>query len=163
MDGAWTGHPDQNEIAVGQFTAPNQGFARPEGIERYADLRAVPTGIGVRTVAGSRAAARVTIQYREGVLAGRGASLIEGYMEDLATDRIYRLMLAQRVLHRDRIPVVDEHGATQAHTPDFIARLYDEELAALLEHCDDAGQRDRYRRARDQSEQMILEGRHDPV
>ena len=24
MDGAWTGHPDQNEIAVSQFPAPNQ-------------------------------------------------------------------------------------------------------------------------------------------
>src|SRR5437899_917232 len=29
MDGAWTGHPDQNEIAVSQFPAPNQFHARP--------------------------------------------------------------------------------------------------------------------------------------
>jgi len=31
------------------------------------------------------------IRYRHGVLNGRGASLLDGYMEDLATDRIYRL------------------------------------------------------------------------
>ena len=29
MDGAWTGHPDQNEIAVKQFPVPNQLNARP--------------------------------------------------------------------------------------------------------------------------------------
>jgi len=31
------------------------------------------------------------------VLNGKGASLLDGYMEDLATDRIYRLMIAQRI------------------------------------------------------------------
>ena len=50
------------------------------------------------------------IRYRHGVLSGRGASLLDGYMEDLATDRIYRLMIAQRVLHRDLVPVQDEQG-----------------------------------------------------
>ena len=33
MDGAWTGHPDQNEIAVRQFPAPNQLQARPANHE----------------------------------------------------------------------------------------------------------------------------------
>src|SRR5205807_8310676 len=28
MDGAWTGHPDQNEIALRQFPQPNQLHAR---------------------------------------------------------------------------------------------------------------------------------------
>jgi len=31
------------------------------------------------------------MRYRNGVLNGKGASLLDGYMEDLATDRIYRL------------------------------------------------------------------------
>ncbi len=31
FDGAWTGHPDQNAIAVAQFPEPNQGFARKPG------------------------------------------------------------------------------------------------------------------------------------
>ena len=58
MDGAWTGHPDQNTIAVAQFPAPNQRFKRPPGIDRYPNLMAVPEGVGSHTVAGSRAAAR---------------------------------------------------------------------------------------------------------
>jgi malate synthase len=162
MDGAWTGHPDQNSIAVAQFPAPNQGFKRPAGIDRYPDLRPAPAGIGAHTAAGSRAAARVTIQYRAGVLAGRGASLIEGYMEDLATDRIYRLMLAQRVLHSDQIRIVDQDGVVARHTPEYLTNLYDEELAGLLARCDD-DERDRYRQARIDSEAMIVSGRHDPV
>src|ERR1700683_5168752 len=40
MDGAWTGHPDQNEIAVRQFPAPNQLQARPANHETHPDLRA---------------------------------------------------------------------------------------------------------------------------
>ena len=39
MDGAWTGHPDQNEIAVKQFPAPNQLHARPEGHNAQPELR----------------------------------------------------------------------------------------------------------------------------
>jgi malate synthase len=163
MDGAWTGHPDQNAIAVAQFPAPNQGFKRPAGLDRFPDLRPEPVGVGSRTVAGSRAAARVTILYRAGVLAGRGASLIDGYMEDLATDRIYRLMLAQRVLHRDRVPVVGEDGRPVAHTPEFLTRLYDEELAVLLARSDDVTEQARFTRARAESEAMIVAGHHDPV
>jgi malate synthase len=163
MDGAWTGHPDQNAIAVAQFPEPNQGFKRRAGSDRYPDLRPAPAGVGARTISGSRAAARVTIQYRAGVLGGKGASLIEGYMEDLATDRIYRLMLAQRVLHRERVTILDERGHTVLHSPEFLSRLYDEELARLVERSDGAGERERYRRAREQSEAMIREGRHDPV
>src|ERR1035441_9710177 len=39
MDGAWTGHPDQNAIAVAQFPYPNQLQARPTNASRYPDLR----------------------------------------------------------------------------------------------------------------------------
>ena len=100
MDGAWTGHPDQNEIAVRQFPFPNQGFARKNSVERYPDLRPVPAGVGKMTLDGTRAAVRTVMRYRNGVLGGKGASLLDGYMEDLATDRIYRLMIAQRTIHR---------------------------------------------------------------
>src|SRR5215216_915020 len=103
MDGAWTGHPDQNEIAVKQFPFPNQLNARKSGAMKQPDLRPSPNGVGKITADGTRAAIRTIIRYRNGVLNGKGASLLDGYMEDLATDRIYRLMIAQRIRHRDRI------------------------------------------------------------
>src|SRR5947209_2071511 len=98
MDGAWTGHPDQNTIAVAQFPEPNQLDAIPDS-PRYPDLRPSLSGIGGLSLQGTRAAVRTVIRYRNGVLNGKGASLLDGYMEDLATDRIYRLMLAQREAH----------------------------------------------------------------
>src|SRR5579864_2611614 len=68
MDGAWTGHPDQNQIAVEQFPYPNQLDRRKPGQERYPDLRPLPEGVGQRTLNGTRAAIRTVIRYRNGVL-----------------------------------------------------------------------------------------------
>src|ERR1035437_5372118 len=132
MDGAWTGHPDQNAIAVAQFPYPNQLQSRPKTASRYPDLRPAPNGVGARTVNGTRAAVRTVIRYRHGVLSGRGASLLDGYMEDLATDRIYRLMIAQRVRHRAVIRIADENGRPVIHTPELITKLFDEELNRIL-------------------------------
>ena len=101
MDGAWTGHPDQNQIALDQFPSPNQIRAR------RARLSAIPICVRRRRASvnehstGTRAAVRTVIRYRNGVLNGEGASLLDGYMEDLATDRIYRLMIAQRMRHSE--------------------------------------------------------------
>src|SRR5574341_584955 len=106
MDGAWTGHPDQNQIAVDQFPVPNQLHARPKDPVMHPDLRPAPAGVGKVSLAGTRAAVRTVIRYRNGVLGGKGASLLDGYMEDLATDRIYRLMIAQRMRHE--VQVEDE-------------------------------------------------------
>jgi len=72
---------------------------------------------------------RTVIRYRNGVLNGKGASLLDGYMEDLATDRIYRLMIAQRVLHQSQ----SARRRWPARRTFFSAgdRLFDEELAKL--------------------------------
>ena len=166
MDGAWTGHPDQNAIAVAQFPAPNQIGQRPEGTDRTPDLRPVPEGVGKRSVAGTRAAVRTVIRYRNGVLNGRGASLLDGYMEDLATDRIYRLMIAQRMRHREAVPVPDETGRDAPHTPEFVSACFDQELARLLaerERLRDGGDERTWRAAREQSETMIRRGWFNPV
>ena len=166
MDGAWTGHPDQNAIAVAQFPYPNQLHARPKNASRYPDLRPQPTGVGTRTVSGTRAAVRTVIRYRHGVLSGRGASLLDGYMEDLATDRIYRLMIAQRVIHRDYVRIEDEQGKAVKHTPAFITQLFDEELDRLLRELPKdtaAEEAERYRQAREISEAMIVNGEFNPV
>ncbi|MFP5213867.1 MAG: hypothetical protein ACLGPL_10875, partial [Acidobacteriota bacterium] len=167
MDGAWTGHPDENEIAVSQFPTPNQGGARRPSAERYPDLRPVPAGVGKHTVDGTRAAVRTVIRYRNGVLHGRGASLLDGYMEDLATDRIYRLMIAQRMLHRDKVRIVDGEGNPVEHTPELIGRLFDEELERILTELPpeeaSADAVEKYRQARRISEDMIMRNRFNPV
>jgi malate synthase len=166
MDGAWTGHPDQNEIAVAQFPFPNQVAAMPLEFEPHPDLRPEPGPIGRRTVDGTRMAVRTVIRYRNGVLNGRGASLLDGYMEDLATDRIYRLMIAQRVRHRDAVVVADGAGHAVPHTPEFIRRTFDAELERLvheLPHGRDPGDEATLRDARRLGEELIHRGAFDPV
>lgn len=162
FDGAWTGHPDQNQIAMEQFPEPNQLSARPTNAERYPDLRPIPLGIGTKTVKGSKAAARVTILYRYGVLKGKGASLIDGYMEDLATDRIYRLMLTQRCMHWQKVPILSDNGETAEHNLDFLTKLFDCELKKILLSIDDERERSLYTAARYQAEEMIRYGWHNP-
>jgi malate synthase len=151
MDGAWTGHPDQNQIAVQQFPYPNQMERRPVHFESNPDLRPIPKGVGTTTLEGTRAAVRTVIRYRSGLLAGKGASLLDGYMEDLATDRIYRLMIAQRLRHPG------------AYTPVSIGRVFDEELQRISDELPGSpAQRERYGLARELSEQMIVLGAFDP-
>ncbi len=150
FDGAWTGHPDQNEIAVSQFPIPNQGFKRKTVANATPDLLPPITGIGTKTLAGTKAAIRTVIRYRHGYLMGRGASLLDGYMEDLATDRIYRLMITQRMMHG-------------MHSSADITRFFDEELARLLVDPNNAKESKVYREARRQSEEMIRQGFHNPI
>jgi malate synthase len=165
MDGAWTGHPDQNAIAVKQFPIPNQLKARPANPDSRPFLRPVPTGIGKQTLAGTRAAVRTVIHYRQGVLSGRGASLLDGYMEDLATDRIYRLMIAQRVRHRDTVRIVDEHERPVLHAPEFITQLFDGELDRILRERPASTPSEitsQFRQARAMSEHMIVSSEFNP-
>jgi malate synthase len=165
MDGAWTGHPDQNEIAVAQFPAPNQLQARPPIAHTRPDLRPLAAAVGKRTLAGTRAAIRTVIRYRNGVLNGKGASLLDGYMEDLATDRIYRLMIAQRMMHSDTSEILDEAGAAVRHTPEVIQQLFDEELDRLLRETakENPQVAATLREARGVSEEMIRRGEFNPV
>jgi len=164
FDGAWTGHPDQNQIAVDQFPFPNQIKTHKSTGERHPNLRPKPIGVGKRTIAGTRAAVRTVIRYRNGVLNGKGASLLDGYMEDLATDRIYRLMIAQRVKHRKTGQVKDEGGKPIEHTPELISRLFDEEVQNLVKALLKGDpQADTFTRARAIAEAMIVNGEIDPV
>jgi len=162
MDGAWTGHPDQNQIAIEQFPYPNQLQARIPHSERFPNLRPALNGVGKKTVAGTRAAVRTVIRYRNGVLNGKGASLLDGYMEDLATDRIYRLMIAQRMRHGG---VVDDSGSLVPHTTDFVHRLFDEELEKLVSGSNrvDVGTEETFRQARRIAEAMVMKEEFDPV
>jgi malate synthase len=164
MDGAWTGHPDQNTIAVSQFPAPNQLPARPVNANTHPDLRPLPEGAGKRTLAGTRGAIRTVMRYRNGVLNGKGASLLDGYMEDLATDRIYRLMIAQRMRHSRQVEILDDRGTAVPHTPELISRFFDEELNRLLQetNTDDPQIAATLREARRIGEEMIHREEFDP-
>jgi malate synthase len=148
MDGAWTGHPDQNEIALEQFPIPNQLGRWHPGANKHPDLRPSVKGVGTTSEAGTRAGVRTVIRYRHGYLTGLGASLLDGYMEDLATDRIYRLMIAQRI----------RHGM---HSAGDVTRFFDEELARLL--AENPPDPDLFREARVQAEEMIVRGFVDPI
>jgi malate synthase len=153
MDGAWTGHPDQNEIAVQQFPFPNQLQARKPAAPAHPDLRPTPKGVGKITESGTRAAIRTIIRYRNGVLNGKGASLLDGYMEDLATDRIYRLMIAQRM----------RHGVTAVES---VSQMFDQELERILSELPtgtDEPVIEKYRTARRISESLIRDEQFDPV
>ena len=175
MDGAWTGHPDQNDIAVAQFPMPNQmgtptgkGAGMEDAKKRYPDLRPAPAGVGKRTLDGTRAAVRTVIRYRNGVLNGKGASLLDGYMEDLATDRIYRLMIAQRLRHADAVAVTGADGKPVRHTKEFVTRIFDEELARILQELGtprfkDLGTPATFTEARRISEAMVREHEFDPI
>lgn len=159
FDGAWTGHPDQSAVAIGQFPRPNQLGAFPETPARP-DLTPAPAGVGKITLAGTRDAIRTMIEYRCGVLTGLGARMIKGYdgdgqlignfMEDLATDRIYRNMVAQRIKHA----VKTDDGVVV--TSALVAKLFEEELAKLVAETDSATA-EKYKRASAWSQEMIKE------
>ena len=87
-------------------------------------------------------------------------------MEDLATDRIYRLMIAQRMQHRDHVSIQDENGQVVKHTPEFITRVFDEELERLLNELPGGADPEasaRLRHAREISEAMITHNEFNPV
>ncbi len=156
------------EVAIreSQTPFPNQAFARRPDAQRYPDLRPIPKGVGKISLKGTRAAVRAVIRYRNGVLNGKGATLLDGYMEDLATDRIYRLMIAQRIKHSEAVPIADEHGNAVKHTSEFITRLFDEELDRIIRELPpdaDAPVAEKYRKARKIGERMIERGEFDPV
>jgi malate synthase len=151
MDGAWTGHPDQNAIAVAAFPFPNQIGTFTPGFNPHPNLRPSLRNRGTISESGTRAAVRTVIRYRNGYLNGKGASLLDGYMEDLATDRIYRLMIAQRL----RFGI---------HRPDVLTRFFDEELQRLLvdRPKNEAGNEATLSEARRICEAMILNEEFDP-
>ena len=145
---------------------PNQLDRRPKLASLHPDLRPLPEGVGKKTVAGTRAAVRTVIRYRNGVLNGKGASLLDGYMEDLATDRIYRVMIAQRMRHGAAAQVAGDDGAPLPHSQEFVTKLFDEELDRILRELPkrkDLGTPETFGQARKISEAMIVQGEFDPV
>jgi malate synthase len=85
-------------------------------------------------------------------------------MEDLATDRIYRLMIAQRVRHK--VKVDSEDGKPVQHSPELVTRLFDQELAKIQKDLPveiDRKASAPLPEARRIAEQMIVQGHHSPI
>jgi hypothetical protein len=66
-------------------------------------------------------------------------------------------MIAQRMMHSEAVEIVDENGEAVRHTPEFITRMFDEELERLLSEGskEDQAATARLREARRMSEEMI--------
>jgi malate synthase len=85
-------------------------------------------------------------------------------MEDLATDRIYRLMIAQRVRHK--VKVAGDDGKPIEHSAELITRIFDEELAKIQKDLPSEIDREAARtlpEARRMAEEMIVQGHHSPI
>tara|TARA_R100001244_G_scaffold25113_4_gene25610 strand:+ start:66651 stop:68153 length:1503 start_codon:yes stop_codon:yes gene_type:complete len=156
FDGAWTGHPDQNDIAVGAFPAFNQLDIIPDcpipDLLDVSDMwdRATPLPM---TIEGLQDCIRVSVRYRNGVINGRGAVLLDGYMEDLATDRICRLMVAQRLQHE----VVSKKQVEQC-----FAQVLDS-IIALAHDTGELGTEATLRQAAEETKQLIYSQQHNPA
>src|SRR3989475_11287171 len=164
MNSAPPGFDPETDLPPGflPFLMPLHEALTPRQAETHPDLRPVPHGVGQRTLAGTRAAVRTMIRYRNGALNGHGASLLDGYMEDLATDRIYRLMIGQRM--RQQGKEQNDAGETNGPTPEVVRGLLDQEVQKLLANPGrDLGSPDTFREARRISEAMIKAEEFDPV
>lgn len=147
FDGAWTGHPRQNAIAMGQFPFPNQLHRRHPDIGEP-NLRPSAAGVGQITLEGSREAARTAIRYLGRWLMGEGATLIDGHMEDRATFRIRLVMLAQRL----------RHGYL---TPAQLTSIFTEQLEQVRGFMDVPSET--LRQARGLCERLVIVEEFDPV
>jgi malate synthase len=87
-------------------------------------------------------------------------------MEDLATDRIYRLMIAQRLRHHVTVPRSPADATAVAHTPESVHECFEAQFARLvadLPKARDAGNAGTLGAASAASEEMIRHGWFNPV
>ncbi len=85
-------------------------------------------------------------------------------MEDLATDRIYRLMIAQRVKHK--VKVAGDNGEPIEHSSELVTRIFDEELAKIQKDLPaeiDRKASETLPEARRIAEEMIVQEHHSPI
>lgn len=85
----------------------------------------------------------------------------------LATDRIYRLMIAQHIPQKGAIEIVDRNGHSVKHTPELANKLfYHEELDHILAELTpgtDTDTVEKYRQARRMSKDMISRKEFNPI
>jgi hypothetical protein len=75
-------------------------------------------------------------------------------------------MIAQRIMHRDAVKIVDETGKNIPHTPELVTELFDQELIRIISELPSgtaAAVAHKFTRAREISEEMITRGEFDPI
>jgi len=132
-DGGLDRAPGPERDRGAQFPRPTSSGIRL-GRHRRPDLRRSRRASG-GAPSQAPGAARTSIRYATACSNGRGASLLDGYMEDLATDRIYRLMLAQRLRHHNDVSVAGDDGGPVDHTRAFVSAVFDESWRAWCRNC----------------------------
>jgi malate synthase len=148
FDGSWVAHPDLVPLCREVFDevlgeAPNQlGKLRDEVNVTAEDLLAISKTPGGITEAGLRNNISVGLQYLASWLNGTGAVAIFNLMEDAATAEIARSQVWQW-LHNDI--TLDDTGDTV--TAELVARIIDEELAAIRKQGGEEFRTERYEQA----------------
>lgn len=139
FDGSWVAHPDLVPVAQKAFDdvlagRPNQKDRSREDVKPDAEsLLKVNIPGGKNTETGVRADVKVTIEYIENWLEGRGAVGIDNLMEDSATAEISRMQLQQWV--KQGVKLDDGKPLTRER----YGKIREEELAHLLGDRRDPG------------------------
>jgi malate synthase len=137
FDGSWVAHPDLVPVCREVFDRvlgdrPHQlGRRRDDVSVDAAHLLDVAATGGTVTEAGVRSNVSVALQYLEAWLRGNGAVAINNLMEDAATAEISRSQVWQWI--HNGVRTAEGTGITA----DLVARIEDEELAAIRERIGD--------------------------
>ena len=145
-DGCWVSHPYFIGPAMKQFHRKNQLEKIPQ-IDHCPDL--LPVGDGSKTLNGLRTNVRVGIAYIRGWLDDIGCVAWDNLMEDLATLEISRAQVWQWLHHK--ISLSDGRQVT----PQLVSKIFEEELARILEEEGSADAKS-WERAAEVSESLFL-------
>ena len=135
FDGAWTGHPGQNDIAVAAFPEPNQLSFMHDELGDRPDLCPAFLSPGFSTYGGLVEAARTATLYWAGTMHGLGAVLLPGMdgrsrMEDRATYRICASQIAQRLATGITVHTAEDEAVVDA---DMVGTAFAEALEIILD------------------------------
>ncbi len=164
-DGTWVAHPALVPIAREIFdVGMGRSERREEGPIPQSELPALEEDLlrpipGTITADGLRHNIRVGVQYIEAWLRGQGCVPLYNLMEDAATAEIGRTQVWQWLRHR---AVVDDSGATEPLTPDYLHAVLEDEMAQLARALGEARFIDpsrRFPQARALFERLVLSTR----
>lgn len=154
-DGAFVIHPGHVAATTSAFTTPAPTDC--VALQTWSPTLAPPQG--PRTRAGSAAAARALLVAQFAMLSGHGAVRVDDELVDRTTQRIHRLMLSQRIRHRQAVTACGG-GRARVHDRKFLGELFNEALHERLHalpHNTPLPVYRRYREARIRAESSVAQ------